>query len=146
MKKELNHLKEIKEKLCRLRLRIATKNKTPPWRMEQLETVLKELKRNKSRDPMGYANELFHPTVAGNDLKIAILSLMNKIKDEQEFPEALEKCNISSIFKIKGSRNNFEYYRGIFRVPILRTILDKLIYNDEYSNIDEHLTDSNVGS
>ena len=146
MKKELKNLKEIKEKLCRLRLGLATRTKTPPWKMEQLETVLKELKKNKSRDPMGYANELFHPAVAGTDLKLAILNLMNRIKDEQEFPEALEKCNISSIFKNKGSRNNFEYYRGIFRVPIMRTILDKLIYNDEYSNIDEHLTDSNIGA
>ena len=146
IKQDLIHLKEIKEKLCKMRLKLATKNKTPPWRMEQLDTVLKELKRNKSRDPMGYAHELFHPTVAGNDLKTAILILMNRIKDEQEFPKALEKCNISSIFKNKGSRNHFEYYRGIFRVPILRTILDKLIYNDEYSNIDEHLSDSNVGA
>ena len=37
-------------------------------------------------------------------------------------------------------------YRGIFRVTILRSILDKLIYNDEYTNIDEHLSDSNVGA
>ena len=33
-----------------------------------------------------------------------------------------------------------------FRVPILRTILDRLIYNDEYETIDEELTDSNVGA
>jgi hypothetical protein len=31
-------------------------------------------------------------------------------------------------------------------VPIFRTILDRLIYNDEYSNIDENLSDSNVGA
>ena len=34
----------------------------------------------------------------------------------------------------------------MFRVPILRTILDRLIYNDEYYNIDSELTDSNVGA
>ena len=34
----------------------------------------------------------------------------------------------------------------MFRVPILRTILNRLIYNHEYGNIDEELTDSNVGA
>ena len=45
----------------------------------------------------------------------------------------------------KGNRNNFHFYRGIFRVTIFRSILDRLIYNDEISNIDSNLTDSNVG-
>ena len=114
--------------------------------MDQLVVVLKYLKRNKSRDPLGYANEIFKNDVAGEDLKKAILLLMNKIKAEQKYPEALELCDISSIYKNKGARNNFENYRGIFRVPILRTILDRLIYNDEYATIDRNLSDSNVGA
>ena len=32
----------------------------------------------------------------------------------------------------------------MFRVTIFRSILDRLIYNDEYSSIDSNLTDSNV--
>ena len=55
-------------------------------------------------------------------------------------------CNISSIWKCKGPRNNFESYRGIFRVTIFRSILDKLIYNDEYYKLDKNLTDANVGA
>ena len=55
-------------------------------------------------------------------------------------------CDISSIYKRKGSRNSFNSYRGIFRVTIFRSILDRLIYNDEYGNIDSNLTDSNVGA
>ena len=54
--------------------------------------------------------------------------------------------DISSIYKNKGNKNNFDSYRGIFWVPILRTILDRLIYNDEYGVIDEALSDSNVGA
>ena len=146
IKKELSSLKDAKEELCRLRLEIASKNKTPPWTIAQLEKVLTKLKKNKSRDPMGYANEIFHSNVAGDDLKLAVLNLMNRIKSDQIYPAALESCNISSIFKNKGARNNFDFYRGIFRVPILRSILDRLIYNDEYPNIDEELSDSNVGA
>ena len=107
--------------------------------------MLKNLKKEKSRYPHGLTNELLGPDVAGDDLKLAVLKLMNKIKDEQIYPKCLELCNISSIWKKKGSRNSFESYRGIFRVSVFRTILDRLIYNDEYSNIDQNLTDANVG-
>ena len=71
---------------------------------------------------------------------------MNEIKEKQVFPKCLELCNISSIWKKKGNKNNFNSYRGIFRVTIFRSILDKLIYNDEYNNIDKNLTDANVGA
>ena len=47
---------------------------------------------------------------------------------------------------MKGPRNKFSSYRGIFRVSIFRAILDRLIYNDEYESIDSNLTDSNVGA
>ena len=77
---------------------------------------------------------------------MALVTLLNRIKTEQMYPEALEPCNISSIYKMKGSRNDFNFYRGIFRVPIIRSILDGLIYNDENANIDSELSDSNVGA
>ena len=143
---ELQHLKTQKENLCELKLKAAKKNKTEPWTYNDLEKVLKSLKHSKSRDPLGLANELFDPKIAGDDLKSAILKLMNKIKTEGILPEKLKLCNISSIWKRKGARDSFENYRGIFRVTILRSILDRLIYNDEYSKIDENISDSNVGA
>ena len=48
--------------------------------MLNLDKVLKNLKKNTSRDPYGLANELFMPGVAGDDLKLAILKLMNRIE------------------------------------------------------------------
>ena len=83
MKEDLSELKEMKEILWKLRLNSARKKANPPWTMDNLDHLLKNLKRNKSRDPMGYANKLFHPNVAGDDLKKAILSLINRIKSEQ---------------------------------------------------------------
>ena len=114
--------------------------------MDDLNRVLKYLKKNTSRDPLGYSNKIFRVDIAGEDLKIAIIKLMNMIKYDQIFPTILEDCNISSIFKNKGSRNDFNSYRGIFRVPIFRSILDRLIHNDEYDVIDANLSDSNVGA
>ena len=144
--KNIEHMKEAKELLCEKLLKVARSRKTPAWTIADLNHVLKSLKKKKSRDPYGLANEIFHPDVAGDDLKLALLRLMNKIKDDQTYPRCLELCNISSIWKNKGSRNNYENYRGIFRVTIFRSILDMLIYNDEYKNLDKNLTDSNVGA
>ena len=146
IKDGLESFQKDKESLCNMRLEIAKNNKTKPWELDDLNTVLKYLKKNKSRDPFGYANEIFRPEVAGDDLKKALLLLMNRIKKEQIFPEVLEVCDISSIYKRKGSRNSFSNYRGIFRLSIFRTVLDRLIYNDEYEGIDNNLTDSNVGA
>ena len=70
---------------------------------------------------------------------------MNLIKNKQEYPSILEKCNITSIHK-KKSRCDFDNYRGIFRVQIFRSILDRLMYNDPYFTIDSNLTDRNVGA
>ena len=146
IKANLKNLQTDKEELCKLRLKLASKRKTPDWTMDQLETVLDYLKKNKSRDPLGYANDIFKNDVAGDNLKKAIIILMNRIKTELSYPEALELYDISSIYKNKGARNSFENYRGIFRVPIFRSILDRLIYNDEYQKIDTNLSDSNVGA
>ena len=72
-------------------------NKTDPWSIENLEEALKDLGNNKSRDALKYADELFKEGVAGSDLKLATLKLMNQIKDRQQYPEALEQCNIHVI-------------------------------------------------
>ena len=143
---DLNYLRADKELLCDLKLECARKNTTKSWTMKELEIVLSSLKKNKSRDPLGLANELFSSKIAGTDMKHAVLKLMNQIKTDQVIPEMIKMCNISSIWKRKGSRSTFDNYRGIFRVTILRTILDRLIYNDEYEKIDKSLNDSNVGA
>ena len=48
--------------------------------MANLDVTLKQLKNNKYRDPLGFANELFKPENAGEDFKEAVLLLMNNIK------------------------------------------------------------------
>ena len=74
-------------------------------------------------------------------MRDAILIL---IKDELVYPEALERCNITTIYK-KGKKHIFDNYRGVFRVTVLRNILDRPIYNDVYPKIDSNLSDANVG-
>ena len=54
--------------------------------MNNLNKVLKYLKKNKARDPYGYANEIFKDGVAGKDMKLVILKLMNRMKKDQNYP------------------------------------------------------------
>ena len=110
--------KDEREELAKARLESSKSNKTPDWDMNDLTLALKSLKNNKSSDALGYINELFKPGIIGSDLKLAILKLMNHIKNEQIYPQCLEACNASSIFKNKGSKSDFDKYRGIFRVLI----------------------------
>ena len=105
--------------------------------------MIKNLKKKKSRDLHGYSNELIQG--GGDDLELAIVKLMNNIKTQQQCPDCLEPCNITSLFKNKGKKNDLNNHRGVFRVTVLRNILDKLIFTDEYENLDRQLTDSNVG-
>ena len=111
-----------------------------------MTSVLHSLKNGKSKDPYDLPNELMKPDVAGSDLILAITKLMNRMKSELIFPTPLNVCNVTNLFKNKGLKKHFNSYRGIFRTPVFRNIMDKLIYNDEYETIDANLTNCNVGS
>ena len=145
IKPHLKDLEHDRNTLCEIRVKLSKSKINDPWNIEELKDVLKQLKHDKSRDPEGYINELFKESTAGSDLVLGLLKLMNLIKKKQVYPSILGKCNISSIYK-KKSRKDFENYRGIFRVPILRSILDRLTYNDCYYTINSNLTDGNVGA
>ena len=69
MKEGLENVKENKEKLANKLMEVAKANKTPDWKMKDLDKVLKQLKSDKSRDPNGLANELFKEAAAGYDFK-----------------------------------------------------------------------------
>ena len=139
----LEEHKKEREALCQERIKLARKNKTPDWTSEDVDYVRTNLKKKKNRDPHGCSNELIQ--YGGKDVTSAIVKLINNIKRQQKFPHCLKACNIASLYKNKCSRKDLNMYRGIFRVSIFRNILDRLIFNAEYENIEKNLTDSNVG-
>ena len=143
MKPHLKDLEDDTNVLCEIRLKLVKSNETEPWTLDDLEYALKQLANGKSRDAEGFANEIFK--VAGDDLKMAVLKLMNLMKKKQQYPKNLQRCNITTIHK-KKSKSDFCNYRGVFRVHVLRSILDRLTYNDLYYTIDNTLTDGNVGA
>ena len=82
IKDKFEHIKELKEDLFNDRLKLSLEKKTKPWTMANLMSAIKLLKKNKARDPHGWANELFQDGVGGQQLKLLILHILNQMKDK----------------------------------------------------------------
>ena len=115
---EIEYLKNTlwKMRFQNLRLKISE-----PWSVDDLKKVTKSLKNNQSRDPNGMLNELFKQGVAGNDVNQGVTQLMNKIKSSFFIPEYMQKADITTIFKNKGSRQcleNLQTWNSVCQIPI----------------------------
>ena len=146
MKNEYMDVYFLKLELWMSRLENIKEIKTQPWNLGQLDAVLKSLHNNKTIDPNGMIHELFKKGCIGNDLKNALLTLFNGIKSTQHIPIFMALSNITKIYKSKGSRFELENDCGIFILTVLKKILDKLVYADFYEDIDNNMSDSNVGA
>ena len=142
---DLENLENRKTKLFKLKLKLASQTRSKLWTKSDLDEALRSLKTNRSRDPEGLINEIFKQKVIGSDLKDSLLIMFNKLKEQQNIPQFMKIANITTIPK-KGSRLDLENERGIFRVPILRSILMRLIYNQKYELIDNTMSDCQMGS
>ena len=127
-------------------LKITKDIKFQDWSMQHLDKVLKSLKNGQSQDTMRFVNELLTYQNIGEDLKKSVLVICNNIKNQLIIPKYLLKIFITSIPKKLKSLLNLEYQRGLFLVPKLRAVLSKLIYNSIISEIENNLTNSNIGS
>ena len=72
--------KVIKSKTIILKLENALKNKSAPITIQELETVLRNIKTGKARDAEGMVREIFKFNIIGEDLKLSMLTLLNMIK------------------------------------------------------------------
>ena len=146
IREDFAEVKELKQLLFKLRMEICKTQKTEPWDMADLETVIKDLKRNKAKDPNGWPNDIFMQEIAGENLKMSILKMFNRIKTENFIPEFMRKADVTTIYKGKGSKSDLKNDRGVFVVSVLRSLLMKLIYRDIYETIDKSMSDSQIGS
>ena len=72
--------------------------------------------------------------------------MFNLVKRKQVYPSILQPSNISSFYKQKGLKSSLDNDRGVFNVVKLRSICDKLVYNDCYDVIDSNMSCSNIGA
>ena len=75
-----------------------------------------------------------------------MLKLFNFVKSKQIYPKIFQQSNISSFWKKKGDKSDLDNDRGVFNVTKIRSILDKMIYNDIYDTVDESMSASNIGA
>ena len=73
------------------------------------------------------------------------MQFLNIIKSRQTYPSILQISNITSFWKRKGDKTDLDNERGIFNVPKIRSILDKLIFSDIYQTVDNNMSSSNIG-
>ena len=145
----LPHLKNYQEEIesqfeCILQL---TKNrKFPDWSLDDLNKVLKTLKKSQSEDTMGIVNEIFMTQNIGSNLKQSLLLFFNKIKNTNEIPELFKHVYIKAIPKKKKSPLELSSMRGIFLIPKLKAIFIKLIYNSIIDTLELNLSTSNIGA
>ena len=59
------------------------------------------MKTGKCEDPDNYVDDIFKEGVIGSDLKVGILMMMNKIKEEIKITECLKRATITILLKEK---------------------------------------------
>ena len=106
--------------ICHLRLKFAKGNSSPDF-------------TRKCTDPNGMVREIFKRSA--NGLIISVLDMVNSIKRSKIFPLEWSEIWIRTLKKKRGSFRKLENYRGIFLVPILNIIFEKLLKN----RISQHL-------
>ena len=99
---DMGDLKERRQEIFNMQLKIAEANASMPWNMSDLDNALKCLKNNKSRDHAGYINEIFKDGVIGSDLKSSLLTMFNKLRKNKLIPSFMRYSNITTVPK-KGS-------------------------------------------
>ena len=142
---DLKSMKKRKVKIFHLKMKVAGFKRSKIWTMKDLEKALSDLKNNKCRDFEGFINEIFKVNVIGDNLKKSLLIMFNKLKMKKMIPSYFNFANITTVPK-KGSRIEPRNERGIFRIPVARAILMRLLYNEKYPSIDKKMSDYQVGA
>ena len=110
--------------------------------MKELESILKSLMTGKSSHPDFLVCDIFKEGVNGQDIKLSMLLMMNKMKEQTSIPEGLENANITMLKKEMDLNN----WRGIFVSSVLKTILMKLFHGRAYEIVSQSMTDSPIGT
>ena len=138
-------VQSLKESLFEERIKLCSARKTEGWDLDKIKKICKKLKTGKARDRDDLTYELFKPNMAGDDMMLSLQMMFNGIKQSISIPNFLEKMFITSLYKNKGCKSSFQNQRGVFNVSKVRSILDKVLYDDVYDLIDDELSYSNIG-
>ena len=100
---------------------------SPEFTFDEIKRDVQELKGNQCNDPTWLIHEVFKNS--GDGLLLSILAMANSIQRSKVFPQNWRKLWIKTLKKKKGSIKSLKNYRGIFIVPIISIIFEKLLKN-----------------
>ena len=95
--------------------------------IEELECVIKQMKRNKCPGNDDVASEIIMN--AGKELKKNMLDMYNWFFKNEVLPEDLTKIIIKSLYKGKGETTELKNHRGIFISSAILKMYEKLSMN-----------------
>ena len=127
IKDELKQYETIQNNLCKIRLISCQDNCSPDFTLTEVRQAVSELKSGKCVDPMGYIREVF--INSGDGLLLHLLDMINVIKKSKIIHLEWSEMWIKTLKKKKGSYKTHNNYWGIFIVPIISVIFEKLIKN-----------------
>ena len=131
------------EALYKKRILSAQSVKSPPFRMTNLETILKSLMVGKSRYPEDMVCEIFKDGVIVIDLKESILMMFNKMKQQTTFPECMKTATITTLHE-KKCKLDMNTWRGSFVTSELKAFLIKLLHVRTYQKVAHVMSDSQI--
>ena len=134
---------ETKNEIFNMKMKISEQKNSPDWTIQHLNEALRNLKDD-YEDYEGYGNEIFKSEIIGSNLKESLLIMFNKMKREKFVPEFMNFANITAVPQ-KGSILELKNERGIFRVSVIRNIFMNLIYESKYEEIDQKMSDCQMG-
>ena len=114
-----------------------------PFTMKEMETVIRELRKEKSPGSDELYNELI--IHAGKNLKQNLLEMLNTFWMKEELPDELYKVDIKSIYKGKGEVTNLANQRGLFLSSAILKFYEKMIMIRGGSEIQKAMTPFQAG-
>ena len=107
--------------------------KGPPIMMEELDTVVNNLKSG-APGPDMFPTDFY--TNMGLGFKVYLLEVLNELKRQMWIPYQWESTLIRTIYKNKGSRKVLRNHRGIFLTQIIAKMYERIMISRKKEALD----------
>ena len=133
-----NHINETVNNISKSTMKSQNEN---PIGIEELNTCIKKLKRNKSNGPDRIPNEVF--IEADEHTKDIYLEALNQVYTEEQIPQQWQHGEIKRLYKGKGTKGKCSNERGITLASNAGKLFERLLNNR--IKVETKITESQAG-